>query len=84
MNFIVTYKDNGLTAALMQNVTPYEGGYFKRLCEFDYLVIKDRPAYIIRKLATSIITTEEIEYLAAEANRFMYMYCCTEIKPKGS
>jgi hypothetical protein len=60
---------------LQQIITLFEGGRVTQLPSFSYKVTLNKNVVIRRMIVDLNDIEKEILTLAAEANRFMYMYC---------
>jgi hypothetical protein len=83
MQFIIkfTVNDNSTSQRiiLQQVVTPYVGGHYTPMRGFTYLVNKKKAVGIQRSIANIDNVDSEVKLLVEEANRFMYMYCHTDV-----
>jgi type VI protein secretion system component VasA len=64
---------------LQQVITKFTGGYFTPMKGFSYQINVKKATGVQRSLVNFETINEDINKLTVEANRFMYMYCRTDI-----
>lgn len=81
IKFIVDHKTNTTIQKmyLQQMITPFVGGRYTKINGFDYVINNKKAAGIQRMLANINCVENDINSLITEANRFMYMYCRTDV-----
>jgi hypothetical protein len=85
MQFMVKFAIDRKTDTTMQKmylqqmITPFVGGRYTRTNGFDYVINVKKSAGIQRMLVNVDNIEDDINNLIEEANRFMYMYCRTDI-----